>query len=169
MDNIFCVRNNIFFDKFIYFIAGFLKALDIAGNDLAIKRNCVIYGMDNPFIPYDELIIFKKNIGKLISFKYIISTTPEKKLSLQFQRSSTNIYKVIIKINYEFNPEYGFDCVDISNLSTYASEKEILFRYFSIFRIDNVKMDENNKIAEIELNSIKIGKDFESQIKNLFE
>ena len=53
MDNIFCVRNNIFFDKFIYFIAGFLKALDIAGNDLAIKRNCAIYGMDNPFIPYD--------------------------------------------------------------------------------------------------------------------
>jgi len=30
-------------------------------------------------------------------------------------------------------------------------------------------MDENNKIAEIELNSIKIGKDFVSQIKNLFE
>ena len=109
-----------------------------------------------------------KNL-KLISFKHIISTTPEKKLSLQFQRSSTNIYKVIIKINYEFNPEYGFDCVDISNLSTYPQEKEILFRYFSIFRIDNVKIDENNKKAEIELNSIKIGKDFESQIKNLFE
>ena len=169
MDNIFCVRNNIFFDKFIYFIAGFLKALDIAGNDLAIKRNCTIYGMDNPFIPYDELIIFKKNIGKLISFKHIMSTTPDKRISLDFQMSRTNIYKIIIKINYEFNSEYGFDCVDISNLSTYSSEKEILFRYFSIFRIDNVKMDENNKKAEIELNSIKIGKDFESQIKNLFE
>ena len=168
-DYIFCERNGFLFDKFIYFIAGFLKALDMAGNDLAIKRNCAIYGMDNPFIPYDELIIFKKNIGKLISFKHIMSTTLDKRISLNFQRSGTNIYKIIIKINYEFNPEYGFDCVDISNLSTYASEKEILFRYFSIFRIDNVKMDENNKIAEIELNSIKIGKDFESQIKNLFE
>lgn len=168
-DYIFCERNGFLFDKFIYFIAGFLKALDMAGNDLAIKRNCAIYGMDNPFIPYDELIIFKKNIGKLISFKHIMSTTPDKRISLDFQMSRTNIYKIIIKINYEFNSEYGFDCVDISNLSTYSSEKEILFRYFSIFRIDNVKIDENNKKAEIELNSIKIGKDFESQIKNLFE
>ena len=98
-----------------------------------------------------------------------MSTTPKEDVSLSFQMSDTNIYKVIIKINYEFNPEYGFDCVDISNLSTYSSEKEILFRYFSIFRIDNVKIDENNKKAEIELNSIKIGKHFESQIKNLFE
>ena len=168
-DYIFCERNGFLFDKFIYFIAVFLKALDIAGSDLAIKRNCAIYGMDNPFIPYDELIIFKKNIGKLISFKHIMSATPKEKVSLQFQMSRINIYKVIIKINYEFNPEYGFDCVDISNLSTYPQEKEILFRYFSIFRIDNVKIDENNKKAEIELNSIKIGKDFESQIKNLFE
>ena len=168
-DYIFCERNGFLFDKFIYFIAGFLKALDMAGNDLAIKRNCAIYGMDNPFIPYDELIIFKKNIGKLISFKHIMSATPEEIISLKFQKSRFNIYKVIIKINYEFNSEYGFDCVDISNLSTYISEKEILFRYFSIFRIDNVKIDENDKKAEIELNSIKIGKDFESQIKNLFE
>ena len=81
-DYIFCERNGFLFDKFIYFIAVFLKALDIAGSDLAIKRNCAIYGMDNPFIPYDELIIFKKNIGKLISFKHIMSATPKEDISL---------------------------------------------------------------------------------------
>ena len=136
-DYIFCERNGFLFDKFIYFIAGFLKALDMAGKDLGIKRNCIIYGMDNPFIPYDELIFFKKNIGKLISFKHIMSTTPDKRISLNFQRSGTNISKLLSKLimNLILNMD---SIVLISQIYPLILQKKKF--YFDIFQFSELIM-----------------------------
>ena len=167
MNYILCENKNNLIDKFIFFIAGFLKVIDIAGKNgyFINKSNNILYGMNIPRISYDELVIFKENIGNIISFKHIMSSTINKKVSLQFQMGSD--YKVLFIINCNHNSESEFDYIDISNLSYFRMENEHLFRFFTFFKIEKVEIDEKNKKAEIVLNSIGRQKDFEFQIIDL--
>ena len=131
-------ENNPILKKFYYFIGGLLKALDIAGNNsnLGLKNISQIYYAQ--IITLNELICFKENINKIIAFKYFISTCPCKELPLKFLGDQGTNYRVLFIINYRYKGNLKFDCFNISELSYFPAEKEILFPLFNFFQVDSV-------------------------------
>ena len=172
-DNQFCYfmncvlegNNKILLTKFNYFIGGFLKALDITENKLnyGLKESFKLYRVCS--LSYDDLIIFKDNINKIISFKGFTSTNPST-LPFNSVNKFSNKYQVIFIINYEYKDNCEIDCFDISELSVYYAEKEYLFRLFTFFKVINVEINEEEKKAEIILNSIGRKKNMEQILSN---
>ena len=170
MNYILWENDVILLEKFSYFIAGFLKSLDIAANkfDFIEKKNRLSWSIDIPVIPFEELIIFKENIGKIISFKHFLVTTRNRNVAECFLRTKKpNLYNVLFIINYEYNEYIDFDCFNYSKLSHFPGESERLFRIFSFFLVKDIVIYEEKRRAEICLNSIGKQKEFEIKIRNL--
>ena len=132
------------------------------------KKNRLSWSIDIPVIPFEELIIFKENIGKIISFKHFLVTTLYQDVAECFLRTKKpNLYNVLFIINYEYNEYIDFDCFDYSKLSHFPGEHERLFRIFSFFLVKDIVIYEEKRRAEICLNSIGKQKEFEIKIRNL--
>ena len=162
INNILIGGDNLLLHKFIYFIAGFIKSLNITTN-IQVNYNCTLYrGMK---IDFDDLIFYKKSINQIICFKSFLSTIPSKKFAESVSSGVIgNKYGTIMIINYKYNPQCLYDLFDITKLSMYSFEKEILFKSFSFFRVVEVKINEKDKKAEITLNHIGKAKNFDSRL-----
>ena len=162
INNILIGGDNLLLHKFIYFIAGFIKSLNITTN-IQVNYNCTLYrGMK---IDFDDLIFYKKSINQIICFKSFLSTIPSKKFAESVSSGVIgNKYGTIMIINYEYKPQCLYDLFDITKLSMYSFEKEILFKSFSFFRVVEVKINEKDKKAEITLNYIGKAKNFDSRL-----
>ena len=146
-------KNKLLLQKIIYFLSGFLKSLNIIENH-QLKNNCILYHGIN-LKDFSELNFFKKNIDKFICIKSIISSFPDK------YQQFTN---VLFVINYKYNGNCLSNCFDISDIFPYPSAKEYLFKPFSFFKIIDVKINEQERKAEICLNYIGKSKDFETNL-----
>lgn len=116
---------------------------------------------------YEELIIFKKNVNEIICLKSFFQTTMIKQAAGYFFSNKDN-YKALFIIDFKYSNNYELDCFDISKLSLYKGEKEVLFKIFSFFKIISVDIEKNDKKAEIKLASIGREENFES-ILNLLD
>ena len=151
----------------IYFLAGFLKSLNIMEN-LQLNSNCTLY-YGASLSDYD-LSAFSKNIDEIICFKSFISPSLNKMVADGFSLhygSRENKIPTIFQINYIYNENCLPDCFYINNLSFYQAEEEALFKPFSFFKINKVDSNKNEKKAVIILNYIGKSKDFESNLKLL--
>lgn len=167
MHSILRGKNKLLFDKFIYFVAGLMKSLNIL-NNLQVTNNCVLY-YGTSFISFDDLKNFKKNINEIISFKSFISSSINKNVAQGFfcwDRSGEK-FNSLIKINYIYNKDCFLDCFNIAGLSMFRGEEERLFKAFSFFKIVDVKIDESKKNAEIVLNYIGRSKNFGLKLEKL--
>lgn len=169
MHSILRGKNKLLFNKFIYFVSGFLKSLNILKN-LQMTNNCELY-YGTSFISFEDLKNFKKNINEIISFKSFISSSINKKDAQAFSHMnlSGERFSSLIKINYIYNKDCFLDCFKIAGLSMFPLEEERLFKAFSFFKIIDVKIDESNKLAEIVLNYIGRSKDFGFKLEKLNE
>jgi V8-like Glu-specific endopeptidase len=169
MNRILRENDKLSLKKFNYFIGGFLKALDISGNILncGIKYSCQVYRIQ--IIPLKDLILFKENINKIISFKSFISVSPlATKISSDFMEVD-KMFQVLFKINYDYKENCELDFFDITKLSKYPGEKEHVFRIFSFFKVINVVINKNKKQAEIIMDSIGRMKGIENELSKLKE
>ena len=96
---------------------------------------------------YSNVLNYVRNIGNIITFPSFLSTTFDVNIAKDFSQfyfpkeASEGIFSAnyIIYINPKKNwIAQGFD---ISNISSYKEEKEILFQPFCFFRIQKVNVD----------------------------
>ncbi|CAF3101005.1 unnamed protein product [Rotaria sp. Silwood2] len=84
------------------------------------------------------------NINRYFKWLCFVSTSIDKDIAEIF---GTNVIYKIDLGRYEWNDQF----VDISNLSNYPSEKEILLRPGVRFRVDQVDIDENTSRAYVHI------------------
>ena len=141
-------------EKFYYFIGTFL--------DILVKSGCIIRNQIQLFrgavMDYNRLLEYKNNIGKLIFYKGFCPATKVRAAAAIFGRAigNTKDYSVIEVINYKFQSGWRPYCFDISKYDTFREMESALFTLYTCFKIKDVKIDENNKTAEILLDSVGI-------------
>ena len=72
---------------------------------------------------------------------------------------NTEDYSVIETINYKYRNIWRPYCFDITKYDTFSATKTALFTLYTCFKIKEVEIDEENKSAEILLDSVGIKMD----------
>ena len=94
----------------------------------------------------EELELLKESIGQLISMNSFLSTTNDRRVALSFLYSSTKsdrIQRVLFEIDADPQLKNIRAFADITSLSYFAGESEILFMLGSIFRL--ISVDQNDR------------------------
>ena len=135
--------------KIAFFIAGMQLSLNIYGKreNKGVYFNAELYR--GTLLNYSKVLNYVRNIGNIITFPSFLSTTFDVNIAKDFSqfyfpkeaREGLFSANYIIYINPKNNwIAQGFD---ISNISSYKEEKEILFQPFCFFRIQKVNVDMN--------------------------
>lgn len=104
-----------------------------------------------------ELQYFQQLIGRIISINTFLSTTISLQVALTFAEphTHTDMISVIFCIETDSTIENKRPYGNISNLSTYYDEEEILFSMGSIFLVESIdKLNQNEQIPMIYLTLI---------------
>lgn len=164
-----CIRyeDKLLFQNLKYFIAGFLKSLD--KTKYGIKNDITLYRGDK--INYKDLINFRNNINNIIIYKGFCSASKSRGVASVYARVHENIntYSVIVTINYKMKKGWNPYCFDVSYFSKYEEQEKVIFSVFSCFKIIKVVIDEDEKKAEIILNSLGRKKEVEKKIAIISE
>ena len=157
INNIIRMDDNELSEKFYYFIGAFLNALE--NSESRMKNPTQLFR--GAVMDYNRLLEYKNNKGKLIFYKGFCPATKERPAAAVFGRVVGNIegYSVIENINYKYKNEWRPYCFDISKYDTFNDMKTALFTLYSCFKIKEVQIDEENKSAEILLDSVGIKMD----------
>ncbi|CAF3341436.1 unnamed protein product [Rotaria socialis] len=139
----------------LYSLRFFLKDMY---EQLKIEYNKTCHEVDlftyrGQIISLIELENIKQNIGQLISLNSFISTTINEQIAEAFS-SSGNIFEgeqVLFHIKVNKNRTNSKPFADISHLSQFIDEKEILFMAGSIFEIKAVTFSDSIHMWTIEL------------------
>ena len=100
-------------------------------------------------ISKDEVNRLKSGIGQFISMNSFLSTSRNKKKSLEFALSRSPPNDTLTSILLEIHIDLSVNSkpyADIRHLSAFSEEEEILFMLGSIFRIDNIYYDEKTEL-----------------------
>jgi tetratricopeptide (TPR) repeat protein len=92
----------------------------------------------------DELIELKNALGEYISINSFFSTSLNRTKAIQFLNSysfSNDLHKVLFEIDANPRLENLKPFANITSISYYSNEQEILFMLGSIFRLMNIKQD----------------------------
>ena len=146
--------------KIAFFISGLQLSLNIYGKrekkSIISKKELYRGSLFN----YSLVLNYVRNIGNIITFPSFLSTTEDIEVAKDFskynfsQKEREGLFSAnyIININSQSNwISQGFN---ISNISSYQNEKEILFQPFCFFRITNVKVDMDKRYCFIYLELI---------------
>lgn len=174
----------IVMDKFGYFIAGFMKALDLfAMNKDAYLKTESNLEKKKIEIDIDDLLIFKKNINKIISFKsflnelaplthlhgYIYKFFNDASTSISsFRNNLVGKNKFSVSIKIKFNHKDNIWLPNCYSVSTSAFPEKII-QLFTFFKIKNVLINEGIMTGEILLESIGRKEILEEKMSNEFE
>ncbi|CAF0817489.1 unnamed protein product [Adineta steineri] len=115
-----------------------------------------------------EFDLLKNSIGQYISMNSFISTSLNREQALSFLHPTNNDFQQIL---FEINADPSLDNIqpfsNITNLSYFSNEEEILFMLGSIFRIINIDRDKKKKnIWVVQMN---LCSNNESNLKSIFE
>jgi tetratricopeptide (TPR) repeat protein len=115
------------------------------GNTLRLYRGLVL--------KLSEILRLSKSVNVLISLNGFISTSIEEDVAKRFynSRKKKDHEPVIFEIDIDMTSEQSIAFADISQLSRYRDEEEILLSIGSIFRIESVRFDETNQIYRVHL------------------
>ena len=142
-----------------YFTGRFMYCL----NSFASERN-KYYKMNEIIqrglkLPYSCLQLYERAIGKIIILSSFTSSTLDKKLAIEWSGRDTIkeeyekklLFSVIFYIENVCKENWIMNGVDIHEESEYPDEKEILFLPFSFYYLKDVKLNLEEKIADIYL------------------
>ncbi|CAF1274439.1 unnamed protein product [Rotaria sordida] len=90
-----------------------------------------------------ELNTLKHSIGELISINSFLSTSLDRQLAYKFLLESKDLERVLFEIEVDPQLPDIKPFAEISSLSFYPREKEVLFMLGSIFRLVNMSHDRN--------------------------
>ncbi|CAF3550380.1 unnamed protein product [Rotaria sp. Silwood1] len=113
----------------------------------------------------DELKILRNSKDKFISINSFFSTSTERFVALRFLDSSADELKQVL-FEIHANPSVTTKpFADITKLSYFTNEKEILVMLGSIFRIDDVRADDN----DVNIIQMTLCSDDDHDLKAIFE
>jgi len=157
INTIIRIDDNELSEKFYYFIGAFLNALE--KSDCRMRNQFQLFR--GAVMDHKELLEYQNNKDKLIFYKGFCPATKERAAAAMFGRAvkNTEDYSVIEIINYKFQSSWRPYCFDISKYDTFRETQTALFTLYTCFKIKDVKIDEDNKTAEILLDSVGIKMD----------
>ncbi|CAF0837835.1 unnamed protein product [Rotaria sordida] len=103
-----------------------------------------------------ELNKLRTHIGNLISMNSFLSTSKDRDVARMFAESSTdpndNTHKrILFEIHATTRRIDAKPFAEISHFGSYTDEKEILFMLGSVFKLQNIVYDENEKLWIVKL------------------
>jgi tetratricopeptide (TPR) repeat protein len=119
----------------------------------------------------EEFQKFQRSLGQYISMNSFVSTSLNRDLALFYLGSSVldneNAPKRLL---FEINADPSIECIkpfaDISKISNYPEEEEVLFMLGSVFRIDSIIFESNEQIWVV---GMTLCSDNEHQAKAVYE
>jgi hypothetical protein len=120
---------------------------------------------------YIDLLLYERNLGKIITFPSFTSTSLEKSVAENFSgrkdlSSNNGLFSVIFSIIIKNSENYCPVAFDIQEVSKYEEEREILIQPFTFFRIKEVSIDLKVLKADITLEIIRKQEILEIYIKD---
>ena len=111
--------------------------------------------------------------GKVILFSAFTSTSDNDKVAKRWagRNDTKQIYKndlrfsVVFTIKNCWKEDWISNGIDIQNIFQYQSEKEILYQPFSFYFVRDVRIDIENYIADIDLETLGKEEILEEKIK----
>ena len=141
-------------EKTGYFLSGLSYSLNLYGEEAKtnVKDEITLYrGMS---LTYIDILPYKNNIGNIITFPNFISSSTNLSTAQGFARSYDNKFKVIFTIKYRYKNNWVPNAIYVDDISLCRGEEERLFQCYSFFKIKSVKINIDNKSADIELETI---------------
>ncbi len=117
----------------------------------------------------DELNILQRSIGGFISINSFFSTSINRHKALGFLNSSVvsnDLHRVLFVIDADPRVVTSKPFADISSLSAFGNECEVLFMIGCMFRLSDIRRDNDDQIWMIEM---KLCGDDEHDLKKLFD
>ncbi|CAF4847782.1 unnamed protein product, partial [Rotaria sp. Silwood1] len=170
-------------DAFVYSMLN--KALRIQNTELLLLFRFVIrdiyqrlkkYQCENLVTVYryqamsrDELNALHKSIGQFISINSFFSTSADRDVALRFSNRSTvsnDLHRILFEIEADPHVVKSKPFADITSLSYFRHESEILFMVGCIFRLINVYRDDSEKIWIIKM---QLAENNDDDLKKLFD
>ena len=159
--------------KYYYTMAYFTARLIYSLNDYGKKAKT--YFNDNKSITYRgmklpliNILPYKRAENKVILFSAFTSTSRSIKIAYEFvgqKGNNNNDFVVIFYIKNIHEENWISNGIDVVKLSCFPREQEILFQAFSFFLVEEVKINLNEKKAEIYLKTIGKKTILEEEIK----
>ncbi|CAF2642409.1 unnamed protein product [Rotaria sp. Silwood2] len=169
-------------DAFLYSMLN--KALRVQNTELLLLLRFVIHDIyqelkkhqcQNPVRVYryqtmyaDELNTIKQSIGQFISINSFFSTTADRDVALKFSNHSmisNDLHRILFDIKADPRIAKSKPFADISSLSYFSQESEILFMIGCIFRLTSIYWDDNEQIWIIQM---LLAEDDDNNLKTLF-
>ena len=166
--------DSLVYEKAGYLIGGIMYKLNEYGlnKNKGKKEKCILYR--GIYLNYLDALVYTKNSGKIISFQTFLSTSSHKSVANFFSRiertpleekKNQSMFSTLINIKYNWEEGFFPLCFDISELSKYKHEKELLFHPYSFFRINNYDIDLIENILTLDIETIGKKEILEEQIK----
>ncbi|CAF2895160.1 unnamed protein product [Rotaria sp. Silwood2] len=117
----------------------------------------------------DELNTIKQSIGQFISINSFFSTTADRDVALKFSNHSmisNDLHRILFDITADPHVVKSKPFADISLLSYFKQESEILFMVGCIFRLTNIYRDDNEQIWIIQMQLAEVN---DNELKKLFD
>ena len=158
--------------KIAFFIAGMQLSLNIYG-----KKDCkgIYFNMElyrGTLLRYSKVLNYVRNIGNIITFPSFLSTTFDVNIAKDFSQFffPKEARKGLFSANYiiYINPKKGWidQGFNISNISSYKEEKEVLFQPFCFFKIIKVNVDMNLNMCYIYMELVGKKEIWEQNLNN---
>jgi tetratricopeptide (TPR) repeat protein len=117
----------------------------------------------------DELDILRQSINELISINSFFSTSIDRHKAVGFLNGSgiiNGLHRVLFVIDADPRVVTSKPCADISSLSDFCNECEVLFMIGCVFRLVDIRRDDHGQIWIIQM---KLCGDDEHGLKKLFD
>ncbi|CAF0880744.1 unnamed protein product [Adineta ricciae] len=112
----------------------------------------------------DELEILRRSTGKLISINSFFSTSLDRQTTSAFLPSSSDLHRVLFVIDADPAVVMSKPFADVSKLSDFTNEREVLFMSGCIFRLNGIHQDDDMWVIKMQLCG-----DNEHDLKTLFD
>ena len=163
--------DSLAYDKIGFFVSDLMFCLNEYGvfEEKGVVADTTLYRGTK--LNYIDLLLYERNIGKIITLPSFTSTSVEKRVAENFSgrkdlNSNKGLFSVIFNIKIKDNENYCPAAFDIQGISKFESEKEILIQPFTFFRIKEVKTDLKLLKADIILEVIRKPEVLENYIKD---
>ena len=146
--------------KIAFFISGLQLSLNIYGIKDQKGFNCKSQLYRGALFDYSLILNYERNVGNIITFPSFFSTTLDINIAKQFSQYNESkeerggLFSTNYIINLLPNNDWIEQGFNVSGISFYKNESEILFQPFCFFRIHKVEVKLDKYICYIYLELI---------------
>ncbi|CAF1215384.1 unnamed protein product [Rotaria sordida] len=147
---------------FRFFIADLCRQLKIEYEKLRRKQNQspILTVYRGAQISREELDDLFRTIGNLTSLNGFVSTSINQSVAIEFLRKKSsrteNLEKILFIIEIDIQSDYII-CAYIKELSALQDEEEVLFNIGTVFYLDKILLDSNEKIWNVYMKATEAG------------